>query len=152
MSLFYWHWRNCWICRSGWVQSLHCLSSGKISSLFGHLRKAGLYRRIPNWKKSKFQKIKANNTCEHIFLKQIQKVFLTDATHSWALVGPSFICQRLCQSPIQYVVMTSRISWQTLLTHNSVTVLLYFAKFLSHRDDQKSNPRLGTLHACRGVL
>ena len=54
--------------------------------------------------------------------------FVTDVTHSWASVGPSVICWRLGQSPIQYVVMTSRISWQTLITHNSVTVVFVLCK------------------------
>ena len=32
------------------------------------------------------------------------------------------------------------------ITHNSVTVFLYSAKFLSHRRDRESNPRLGELY------
>jgi len=67
--------------------------------------------------------------------------FVTDVTHYWVLGLPKLLIQRLCHSPIQYVVMGS-ISWQTL-THNSVTVFFVLRwKYFYHIScDWELNPQ-----------
>ena len=79
-------------------------------------------------------KLKFTHYFKEIFMSSFHWIsihfFLTDVTHYWCLACPTSI-PRHCHSPTHYVVMSSRISWQTLLTHNSVTVFIVLCKNIS---------------------